>query len=144
MNVRSLSARMAITLAMSLCFSVTALAGFRQAHRTVNVNQTDRMASGQLAGARASTDTTQQIGCFTSVQDYSTAGSSSSGSVVQWGYCVAVATNGTTGFCYSSKPDLIAAMRNLQGDAFLEFYWNSNGECSLIMLTQSSTLEPKR
>lgn len=144
MNVRNSSASKAFTVAMALCFSVSAVAGFRQVNRTITVNQSGRIATGHLAGARVSADTAQQIGCLATIQDFSGGAPELSGTVVEWGYCYAVTTAGNSAFCFSSNPRTVAVIRNLQGDALLEFHWDENGLCTLIQLTEASSLEPKR
>jgi hypothetical protein len=144
MKVCNMSVRRAIAIAMALCFTVTAVAGYRQVQRTIVVNQADQVATGQLAGARASTDATQQIGCVAAIENTSTGDADSPAYIYHWGYCLAVTTTGDSAFCFSLNPEMVAAMRNLQGDAVLEFHWNLNGQCTLIQLNQSSTQEPKR
>ncbi|MBC8026749.1 MAG: hypothetical protein H7Y89_12205 [Steroidobacteraceae bacterium] len=138
-----MSAR-AITVAMALCFSVTALAGFREVNRTVVVNQTQRYASGHLAGARASTDATQHIACVATIENASTGDANSPASISQWGYCFAATATNSSAFCFSANPEMVGAMRNLQGDSLLEFRWNLNGQCTMVQLKQASGLEPKR
>lgn len=141
MNIRSIHARVLVAAVAALGVSASVMAGAREVTRTVVVNTTERSASGQLGGARASADSTQYIGCSVHSSDSSPA---QDGGVFRMAFCYAKDLRGATAFCGTFDPAMIATLSTVQGDSKVDFSWNSNGDCTVITIAQISTLEPKR
>jgi hypothetical protein len=99
----------------------------------VTIDDIGMSADGPLGSARNSGDTLQLIGCYT-------AADAGSGSV---GLCHAVDANGVARQCFTYDPQLIATIRSLNGDSDLTFYWNSDGSCSGVSVSNNSVFAPK-
>jgi hypothetical protein len=141
MNSRSIRARLLVSAVSALAFGATALAGAKEPVRTVVVNTVDRSASGHLAGARASADAIQYIGC--SVHTIDSAPERSDG-IFRMAFCYARALNGASAFCTTYDNDVVQMLSTVQGDTRLDFRWDAAGYCTSFVTIQTSTLEPKK
>jgi hypothetical protein len=141
MTIRNIQVRGLVAGVAALAVSASVMAGVRSTLRTVVVNQTTRFAEGQLAGARASSDGNQYIGCSTWAKD-DLPGQDGGGS--RQGICYATDARGVSGFCLTSDPALLAVIATLQGDSLVNFNWNASGACIQVDVRQGSSLEPKR
>jgi hypothetical protein len=141
MNSRSIKSRVLVVAVAALAASATAVAGYRQTTRTVVVDTAARTAKGQLAGARASTDTTQFITCTVTVSDSLP---DQEGGTFSVGNCLARDARGVVGFCATWDSAMLATIATLQGDSNVSFSWATNGSCTAIETSQGSHLEPKR
>lgn len=137
---RNIRIRVLVAAVAALGVSASVMAGVRQTFRTV-VNQTTRYAEGQLAGARASGDGNQYIGCSMWAQDPSP---DQDGGTTRAGVCYATDSRGISGFCVTSDPALLEVIATVQGDSLVSFNWNANSTCTHIDVRQGSSLEPKR
>lgn len=88
-------------------------------------------ATGSLGSARASGDTTQNIGC--------TVGAGSDGSKVM--NCYATSSAGTYASCTSNVPALIEAAQAVTHSSYIEFYW-SGSQCTRLYVYHSSIYQP--
>jgi hypothetical protein len=141
MMIRNIQVRVLVAAVAALGASASVMAGVRETARTVVVNQTTRFAQGHLAGARASTDGTQYIGCSTWARDDLP---NQDGGTYRQGICYATDARGVSAFCMTSDPALLSVIATLQGDSLLNFNWNSSGVCVQVDIRQGSSLEPKR
>jgi hypothetical protein len=141
MKVRSIKARVLVVAVAALGVSATVVAGYRQTTRTVVVDTAARLAKGQLAGARASTDTMQLITCTLTVSDSLP---DQEGGTFSIGNCLARDARGVVGFCATWDSGMLATIAALQGDSNVSFSWAPNGSCTSIETSQGSHLEPKR
>src|SRR5687767_2716680 len=107
MTIRNIQVRGLVAGVAALAVSASVMAGVRSTLRTVVVNQTTRFAEGQLAGARASSDGNQYIGCSTWAKD-DLPGQDGGGS--RQGICYATDARGVSGFCLTSDPALLAVI----------------------------------
>lgn len=115
-------------LALAILASATAQAGARRVIE-VTVDDTRRQALGALGAAFNSADNTQYIRCY----------SDSSGV----GICTARNALGLLRTCATSNPAIVAMIRALRSDSYVVFNWNTAGECSSMVLTNSSRDPPK-
>ena len=106
----------------------------RKITTNATINTTSGTAWGSLGSARSSADTTQYIGCYTTL----TTTTSHAG-------CVAVNAVGTYRSCYTYDANLIAAIRTLTPDAYIEFAWETEGSpfCKSIFVRAMSYDEPR-
>jgi hypothetical protein len=141
MLIRNIQVGVLAAAVAALGVSASVMAGNRQTIRNVIVDQTTRFAEGHSAGARASNDNTQFIGCAAWAQDSSP---DQNGGTFRQGLCWATDVRGVSGFCMTSEPDLLAVMATLQGDSLVNFNWNANNTCIHINVRQASSYEPKR
>lgn len=130
-----------LTAVATLGVGASAMAGLRQAVRSVVVNTAESSAQGQLAGARASGDSMQYIGCSVHSSDNLP---DQDGGVFRMGFCYARDVRGVSGFCGTFDPAMIATISTVQGDSEVNFSWDSSGDCTVITVAQISTREPKR
>jgi hypothetical protein len=121
-----------LTFAGALLTSTLAVAGYKTDWQDLVVDTVDRLAKGDLATVRNSSDTTQVIFC----QSYAAPGGST-------GYCWAQGPTGGPVACYTTDPNLIAVIRSLNGNSYLYFDWDTNGHCTFIQTNESSDLPPK-
>ena len=94
------------------------------------------LAAGPLGSVRNSASTVEHIGCMVAAT-----GASSGGT--EFGYCSASDTNGTFVSCYTQDPKLVNAMRAIKGDSKLQFDWNAAGDCTAVVVEESSSFAPK-
>jgi hypothetical protein len=141
MTIRNMQARMLVAAVAMLGVSASVTAGFRHTNRTVIVNQTTRYAEGQLAGARASSDGTQYIGCNTWARDDLPG---QDGGASRHGVCYVSDARGVSAVCVTSEPALLDVIASIQGDSWINFTWNANNACINIESRQASSQEPKR
>ena len=140
MTIRNIQARVLLAAVAALAASASVMAGVRSINRTVVVNQTTRFAEGQLAGARASTDGWQYIGCNTWATD---ASPGQEGGASRAGVCYASDARGVSAFCVTSEPALLDVMAAVQGDSWVNFNWNASNTCTNVESRQGSSQEPK-
>lgn len=120
-----------VCLSLGLLTSTTAVAGFKTGQSVVIVDSA-QMANGMLGQVRNSADTTQYIGCATWG--------------VSWGsmgLCEATSSTGVHRACLTYDANMIAAIRALQSDSYLIFYWDSIGYCTSIEVETASDPPPK-
>jgi hypothetical protein len=114
-----------------LLASPSALAGLKT-FGDVSINDSAMVASGELGAARSTTDTRQYLSCQTAADTGSSLGQ-----------CFAVDANGVFRSCYTFNPQLVATIRSLNGDSYLVFDWNANGECTGVIVYNGSDTPPK-
>ena len=117
----------AFGLAAALLASTAALAGFRTAQPVV-ITDSRQFANGNLGVVSFTDDSVEWIGCYT----YNGVGG-----------CNAVDKTGLTRSCATADPTMIATMRSLRGDSYLEFYWDTNGQCTNVSVENTSSTPPK-
>jgi hypothetical protein len=116
--------------------SATALAGRRQT-RNVYISTSNGItsASGQMGGARNSSDQNQWIACWHHV------------STPNGGYdlvgCFAYDANNVFASCYSEDWRVTNAVANTASDAQVLFDADANGQCVYVSLTADSGAPPK-
>jgi len=118
---------MMASTSVGLLASTSVLAGFKTAQQ-VFIFDAGQFANGNLGYARNTSDATQSIGCW---NDGTT------------GHCYAANSAGIYRQCSTSDPGMLAAIRSLNGDSYLLFYWNSGGQCTYIQVENSSSTTPK-
>jgi hypothetical protein len=119
-----------LALLLVIVCAGTALAGYRTSV-PVTVDVYSRRASGTIADARASTDSTQFIGC--AVYGYST---------VAQGVCEAQNSKGVNVYCYTTDAPMITAISSVR-DGYLTFTWDANGKCTYVYTSNNSAYAPK-
>lgn len=111
-----------------LAVSTAAYAGLRQSY-PVQVFSTH--ASGSVASARNSANSTESLECWT----YS-AGS---------GGCSARSAAGVNAMCsFGVNANLAATVRSINGDSWVAFYFDTAGTCTSIQVNNGSYYEPKQ
>jgi hypothetical protein len=133
MNIFRLGAMAAISAASILLTSTSAVAGSKTDF-PVFIDDTRMAASGTLGSTRNTNETNSLLGCEVRSDN------SGSGS---YGFCSARNAAGLERVCSTSNPELVAAMRSLNSDSFVEFDWDSNGQCTFISVDNSSDTAPK-
>ena len=116
-----------------LLASATAFAGLKS---SAPVYIGTNMAAGSLGTARNGTDALQYMECFTMTTVGATATTTSLA-------CYARDIAGKSVACYGTNPALVAQVRALKGDSFLQFSWDANGQCTQIWVNDSSGYAPK-
>ena len=95
----------------------------------------DGYAAGTVGYARNSTDnSTEAIGCYF----WGNAGGGAGA-----GGCEATNAQGVYRSCVTNDASLLATMRGLNGDSYLWFWWDANGNCTSIWVSNNSAFEPK-
>ncbi len=122
-----------VTSLLVLATTGTALAGARYS-RPVQVNPTNRYASGSLGSTRNSGDTTSYLICET----YLGAGQALGAN------CIARDASGRFGSCNTTDPGMVQAIMSIQGDSFVWFNWDVNSRCAYVSVQNGSSEEPKR
>ena len=86
-------------------------------------------AQGALADARASPDSIQNIGCWTTEHE---------------GVCYATDATGKTRGCVTQDPEQLAVIRSLTPESMLYFRWTSiaSASCASIYVVTDSTYKP--
>ena len=118
-----------------MAFSATAAAGYHYApevyassyryHRTWYST-----GYGSLAGAAASSDDSQYIGCSTTSYNYD-------GITSNYGYCVAVDADWNSATCYTDDPSLIAVIAAVNASSQVTFS-ATDGVCTYIASSNTS------
>lgn len=108
---------------------VTASHAGKKTTQAVTVDTAQRYASGSLASARATADTTQYIGCLIL----------SSGTTS----CQARNAAGTAASCSTTDAGFRAAAQSINGDSRLIFYWDGSGNCTSLAVENYSLWAPK-
>ena len=100
----------------------------------VYISTSQRYAYGSLGTARNSSSNIENIGCSiwtAGTYDEVTCTAKMSGS-------------GTaSASCSTFDQDIAEAARAINGDSWLEFDWDANGECTELFVSQASRLAPK-
>lgn len=123
----------AAALATVLCVS-SAWAG-RKFAAPVTINSTQQWAAGSLGSARNSIDTVQYIVC--SVVSSSTPGG-------DLAFCTARRSDGAMATCTTTKANMLAGARAISSQAYINFGWDDEGECTYLQIRNSSEYEPKQ
>ena len=129
------------TIAAALGFTLfatslgTAQAGYKDSLSVV-IDKTNKTAQGYIGTVRNSADNVQLLGCSITVNP-----STSFPFTVS---CVATDTGGQTVGCYTHNDDLAHMVAGLNGDSHLQFWWDSSGSCTQIMISTYSNHEPKQ
>lgn len=84
-------------------------------------------AHGTLADARASSDATQYIGCWTGPDD---------------GMCYATDATGKYRGCTTHDAQQVAVIRSLTPESMLYFNWSAYGACTGVWVENSSHYKP--
>jgi hypothetical protein len=117
-----------LCLALFLAPGTRASAGFKQPW-DVTIDAVSRTAMGALGTARNSADTRQALGCgvhYDAVNGKNNVN------------CNAADAAGHTAQCATQQAELIQIALGINGDSFLEFEWDSSGECTNIQVVNSS------
>jgi hypothetical protein len=118
------------TLTVLLAISATALAGYSSSAPVV---VTASYGYGALGSARDSADNVQFIGC--TVQGQATSAASA--------YCWARDASSKAVSCATNNPGLISLIQSMPSDAVLWFFYDANGVCTTINLSNYSYDQPK-
>lgn len=114
------------SLTLSFALSSNVFAG---AKYTYNVYVGTTSFYGSLGDARNSTDTYQQIGCYST-----TPGS---------GYCYGRNSTGTSAGCSTSDAAMLHAIQSVKGDSYIRVNFSS-GACTSIFISNFSSFAPKQ
>lgn len=112
----------------------SAWAGSKSTNWAVTIDTAAKTAHGSVGAARSSADTLQYIGC--SVYAYEDG--------FTYAGCSAKNAAGTFVNCSSSVPAIVETVRNMPSDGFVQFYWNTNGDCTYVSLGNYSYYAPKQ
>lgn len=100
-------------------------------------------AEGTLGGSRNSANTVERIGCTVTREETLSA----SGAVLERGslvFCVARNAAGRTASCAAESDTLATGLNGLSNDGLLRFTFDSNAQCTDILVYESSSLEVKK
>jgi hypothetical protein len=127
---------------LGVCVAGRSSAGEKDANSLfyVNINRTNRTATGQIAAARSSPDKLQYIGCW--INAYST-GNPANGTPLEADCRAHDATTQGEVTCFSTEPQFISALSTLNSDSILEFDWDANGRCTYVYVETASYVSPK-
>jgi hypothetical protein len=59
------------------------------------------------------------------------------------GHCVAYDPAVGYGSCSAASEEQIRAIQAINGDSYIQFYWNASGKCVQVVVGNSSAYEPK-
>jgi hypothetical protein len=117
-------------------FAILAISGpsfaGRRLEEPVVVNLAGREAYGSIGSARNSADSVQFIGC-------SLEADSSTDAMVA---CFASDANGIDALCITSSPRIVAAVQAITAQPFIDFTWDSDGNCTFVFLDTASYNSP--
>lgn len=120
---------------LALIASTAALdvqAGLREP-RPVQIDLTNKLASGALGDVRDSADANQTIGCQRNAVI---------GAAPAIGCRARAATGGYVG-CNSTDADLVSVVANIGSDSYIQFGWDNAGTCRFIVVDNDSRWVPK-
>ncbi len=129
MNTRALFVAAAL-----LAATLPAVAG-RKVPWPVTIDLANRTAYGSLGSTRNSPDTESQLGCSV---HYDAANQKNNVN------CIAADPKGRSVQCASQQPELVQIALGLNGDSFLQFWWDDNRTCTNILVDNHSIYEPKQ
>jgi len=112
----------------AIALTGTAVAGF-QTGAPVTINDAGRYANGTLGYIHNSASPLEYMGCSTFQHQ---------------GYCTARDANGLTRSCSSIDARMVNTMRALNGDSYLYFEWDGDGNCVYIIVENISSTLPKK
>jgi hypothetical protein len=116
-----------VVVGVGLLSSHGALAGWKVT-TPVTVDNANKRFYGALGSARNSTDGIQDIGCATDHID---------------GYCSAENSAGTSVYCFSSDPEIMAVMRSIETDSYIYVTHDGAGTCTRVSIAAKSYYAPK-
>jgi hypothetical protein len=94
----------------------------RKSNITVTIDTTSRYAYGALGAARNSSNTVEEIGCYTF--GYSDNSSFAS--------CYATNASNQSVSCTSTSPAIVAAAQSVNGDSHVYFAYDQGGACTFV------------
>jgi hypothetical protein len=116
-----------------LCASAAAFSGARSTLQVI-VDPNAMYAMGDLGAAyNTQSNYSEYIGC---------ASNASAG--YSWGICYATNSVGVSRYCTTTSADLLASIRQVDGNARVSFTWDASGTCTTVSTGQYSFTEPKR
>ncbi|MCE9580673.1 MAG: hypothetical protein K8W52_46560 [Deltaproteobacteria bacterium] len=118
----------ALALGAGLLAAVPALGG---AHVVFSVIVGPDYAYGSLDGARASANTTEQLGCLTNGYPGGA-----------YGFCRATSAAGVNLTCYTFDPSIIGAIRTIDSESYVTFYADKGGMCTMVSIDTNSVYKP--
>lgn len=113
-------------------FGAAAFAGMKSQQQVV-INDDKSSAWGDLGWARNSANTTEYIGCHI-------IGSGNEG----MGVCTARNAAGVTRSCTTQVSAYLYTITAINSDSFVQFKWNSSGNCTMVIVETNSSFMPKR
>lgn len=119
---------MVLAFSVALVASAAALAGFKTGQSVV-ISDSGQFANGDLGYVRNTPDSTEYIGCYNWSNTQA--------------YCFARDANGNSRSCSTTFADFVAVARSLNGDSYLYFQWDSNGQCVFVEVGTGSFTAPK-
>ncbi|CAM3560131.1 hypothetical protein G4177_05900 [Corallococcus sp. ZKHCc1 1396] len=121
--------RMMLGLCVAMGLSTASFAGTKVSSPVV-VNTVARTFSGSLGSARNSADTQQLLICYTL-----TSGTTA--------VCQARDASGVSVSCTTTNAALLAQVRSLNSDSYLQATYDVSGNCTDIVVGTGSSFEPK-
>jgi hypothetical protein len=85
-------------------------------------------SNGALGSVRASTDSTQYIGCTTYFSNT--------------GYCYSVSASGTYRSCYWNNAIISEVVATMRSYSYVEFDWDDSGNCTAVSVGNDSIYRP--
>jgi hypothetical protein len=117
-----------VGLCLAMGLSTASFAGAKDTF-AVYIDTASRFAIGSMGSARNSTDTHQNMYCYTNTSGY--------------GYCMATDASGTSVGCSTSNANMLATIRSLNSDSYLQFFYDGGGYCTSILVGTGSHYEAK-
>lgn len=133
-----MKARHAAAIGILSLISSVAMAGLLQpAIVEVTINgDGSGSAFGNMVTARFAENDVEFIGCGIRVLD------DGAGGTFEFGFCQAANSADVRGFCETTRPDLLEAMKATGDYSFITFSWNAAGECRGIGFSTQSFYIP--
>ncbi|HEY0659887.1 MAG TPA: hypothetical protein VGD21_00975 [Lysobacter sp.] len=95
-------------------------------------------AFGNMVTARFADNDVEFIGCGIRFFD------DGAGGTFELGFCQAANSADEAGFCQTTRPDLLEAMKATGDYSFITFAWNPDGECRAIGFSTQSFYIPDK
>jgi hypothetical protein len=107
-------------------------AGYKSWGNNVVVYSDNSGAYGSLADTRATSNTTESIGCHAYVNG-----------TLTYAYCVAADKLGHVVSCITYDPVFSQRAAAINGDSHIQFFKDAGGTCTYLHIMQDSSLAPK-
>lgn len=123
-----------LVLLAALLTASTAVAGYRWNY-PVTIDLASSTVTGSLGSTRNSANGTEWIGCGVTAQP-----------TKLYAICYAQDAAGGRASCYAdgaTSPSMVSTIAALNGDGFVSFSWDANGNCTKVLVSARSYWDPK-
>ena len=134
-----------VVVTAALLFSVTAFSG-QSALIPVTIDWDNRVASGNMLGARSTANDVEHIGCGRIVSDFNFG--TAERPLYNYGFCQAVNAEDEIVICLTEDPEMLEVLTTISSHSFIRFgfyeeeLYPGNYECSFLYVSSQSRYIP--